>query len=516
MASLPRIATGLTSTLLLSCLAICSSSVAAQASGQCGINNLKTSYPAPVAADDWSYSLIASDLSRPRGILFDTEGALIVVDTGVGILHLELEDQGRTCLRVRKKTVLLENEDASYLYGQTPMSYTNTMPQLNHGIALSKDGRTLYASTDDKVFSWSYDPSSPSLSSSSSRTIVSNMTNSGHTSRTLLLSSKYPEMLLVSRGSAGNEDEEAEDRSTGHSQLRAFNISAFNDDDDAKSYDFMDGDLLGWGLRNSVGVAEHPETGGIYSVENSVDNLSRKGRDIHTDNPGEELNFHGYLNGSDENQGGNYGYPVCYTLWSTKNFPDLGDLQTGDQFPADRSGDDDTSSTPSDEECNTDYVPPVLAFQAHTAPLDIKFDEDGSRAFVSFHGSWNREDPVGYEISVTSFQNGRPASPSNSTNATTPIIYNTALSNCPGDCFRPVGLAWDSKGRLWFSSDSTGEIFVLNSDDNDRADQGDDDDDDGGESGGDADDSAASQFLRPGSGAFAVTLAAVVMGFFLA
>ena len=26
---------------------------------------------------------------------------------------------------------------------------------------------------------------------------------------------------------------------------------------------------------------------------------------------------------------------------------------------------------------------------------------------------------------------------------------------------RPVSLAWDSKGRLWFSSDATGEIFVM-------------------------------------------------------
>ncbi len=29
------------------------------------------------------------------------------------------------------------------------------------------------------------------------------------------------------------------------------------------------------------------------------------------------------------------------------------------------------------------------------------------------------------------------------------------------DCFRPVGLTWDSKDRLWMSSDTTGEIYVL-------------------------------------------------------
>ncbi|RSL61128.1 hypothetical protein CEP54_006374 [Fusarium duplospermum] len=480
MLYLPRI---LTSLLLSISLA------KAQSSDQCKINNLETSYEAPVAADGWSYRLVASELSRPRGILFDTEGALIVVDTGVGLVHLELEDQGRTCLRVRKKTVLLENED------------------LNHGIAISKDGRTLYASTDDEVYSWSYDPSAVRLSESSERTLVTNMTNSGHTSRTLLLSEKHPGVLVVSRGSQGNDDVEAEDRSTGHSQLRAFNVSALGEK--SKPYDYLDGDLLGWGLRNSVGVAEHPETGGVYSVENSVDNLSRKGRDIHKDNPAEELNFHGFLNGSREDQGGNYGYPLCYTIWSTEDFPSLGDLETGDQFPADRRA---GQSTPSDDECNTEYVSPVLAFQAHTAPLDIKFDGNGTKAYISFHGSWNRDEPVGYEISSVAFKDGRPTSPSNSKNATTTIISNPDLSNCPDDCFRPVGLAWDSEGRLWFSSDSTGEIFVLAQDDSDN----DDDDDDRGESGGDDDDSAASQFMRPSSWAVVVTLVAVIMGFFLA
>lgn len=205
------------------------------------------------------------------------------------------------------------------------------------------------------------------------------MSNSDHTTRTLLLSRAQPGLLLVSRGSDSNEDADAEQLDSGHSQIRSFNISSLGDNDDP--YDFLDGDVLGWGLRNSVGVAEEPTTGGIWSVENSVDEMSRNGQDIHENNPGEELNFHGYLNGSDEDQGGNYGYPLCYALWSTENFPDLGDLETADQFP----GAETRALT--DESCNEDYVKPTLAFQAHTAPLDIKFMEDGSEAFISFHGS---------------------------------------------------------------------------------------------------------------------------------
>jgi glucose/arabinose dehydrogenase len=250
---------------------------------------------------------------------------------------------------------------------------------LNHGIALSSDGKTLYASTSDVVYSWAYDAATGSVGSTN-RTLVSNMTNSDHTTRTLLLSKKAPGILLVSRGSDSNEDSSARDITSGHSQLRGFDLGALHDG--SPPYDFSTaGTLLGWGLRNSVGIAEHPTTGGIYSVENSVDELQRNGVDIHQDNPGEEMNFHGYLHGSMMDRGGNYGYPDCYALWSTKNFPSLGSLKTGDQFAVTQSdGLNDTT-------CAETYIAPRLTFQAHMAPLDIKFTPDGLTALVTFHGS---------------------------------------------------------------------------------------------------------------------------------
>lgn len=208
------------------------------------------------------------------------------------------------------------------------------------------------------------------------------MSNTDHTTRTLLLPRLQPDIIIVSRGSDSNEDADAEDIDSGHSQLRTFNLTGLSSSSDP--YDFLDGDVLGWGLRNSVGVAEEPKHGGIWSVENSVDEMRRNGEDIHLDNPGEELNFHGFANGSAgylDDLGGNYGYPLCYAIWGTADFPDLGDLKTGDQFPGAET------STLSDESCNADYVAPRLTFQAHTAPLDILFNKDGSHAFVSFHGS---------------------------------------------------------------------------------------------------------------------------------
>lgn len=205
------------------------------------------------------------------------------------------------------------------------------------------------------------------------------MSTSDHTTRTLLLSKKQPGTLLVSRGSQSNEDDDARELSSGHSQIRSFDLTK---DSSSSPYDFLDGHVVGWGLRNSVGVTEHSD-GGLWSVENSVDELHRKGKDIHANNPAEELNYHGTIDKPDsDDQGGNYGYPVCYAIWSTDNFPDVGSLTVADQFP-----DDDAPGNVTDDACNSEYVAPRLAFQAHTAPLDIKFDSKGEYAYITFHGS---------------------------------------------------------------------------------------------------------------------------------
>ncbi|KAG7133076.1 hypothetical protein HYQ46_009368 [Verticillium longisporum] len=51
--------------------------------------------------------------------------------------------------------------------------------------------------------------------------------------------------------------------------------------------------------------------------------------------------------------------------------------------------------------------------------------------------------------------------PHTSADSLTHIVRMTDLSTCPENCFRPVGLAWESQGRLYVTSDSTGEIFIL-------------------------------------------------------
>jgi hypothetical protein len=65
-------------------------------------------------------------------------------------------------------------------------------------------------------------------------------------------------------------------------------------------------------------------------------------------------------------------------------------------------------------------------------------------------------------VSVIKFgADGQPTEKSTSTSALSPIVANSDVDECPGKCFRPAGLAWDTKGRLYMSSDTTGEIYVI-------------------------------------------------------
>src|SRR5262249_9180263 len=72
---------------------------------------------APVSYEGWEYRLVATGLTRPRGILFDQAGALLIVDAKVGVVHMTLKDGGGNCVSVDKKTTLIPSPDVSASLG---------------------------------------------------------------------------------------------------------------------------------------------------------------------------------------------------------------------------------------------------------------------------------------------------------------------------------------------------------------------------------------------------------------
>ncbi|KAG9644591.1 soluble quino protein glucose dehydrogenase, partial [Aureobasidium melanogenum] len=280
----------------------------------------------------------------------------------------------------------------------------------------------LYASNTNETYGWQYDSSAISVSNQ----------------QTL----SAPGMLVISFGSLSNLDLSATNVDSGTASVKAFNLT-----NRTNTYTYQtDGLLLGWGLRNEVGLAEHPGTGGIWGVENSADQITRHGVDVHATNPGEELNFLGYVNGTESKQeGSNFGYPWCFSAWNPSILPDNGQIEVGTQFAIDASSDLDN--------------------QNKTDAFYIKFNDTGRQAWVTFHGSWNSPDPVGYKLSVVSFtDSGEPVDAITSKTAAVDIFGNANNSVCPNDCFRPVAMALDSRGRIFLSSDATGEIYLVTRD----------------------------------------------------
>ena len=84
-------------------------------------------------------------------------------------------------------------------------------------MTLSSDGKKLYASDPTAAYSWAYNPLTGHAAQKT--TLVTGMNTDDHTTRTLLISAKAANTLLVSRGSTSNIDPLASNISTGHSQI---------------------------------------------------------------------------------------------------------------------------------------------------------------------------------------------------------------------------------------------------------------------------------------------------------
>jgi len=133
------------------------------------------------------------------------------------------------------------------------------------------------------------------------------------------------------------------------------------------------------------------------------------------------------------------------------------------------------NSTFSDASCKTQTQGPALVFQAHSAPIDSKFDSTYSTLYVTFHGSWNRNPTTGFKIVAVPFTKGtdgiyKPVASVNSNSGYTDVFWNPDVTKCAGNgpsfssgCFRPAGLLFDSGNRLYMTSDtsSNGEIWIL-------------------------------------------------------
>jgi glucose/arabinose dehydrogenase len=388
------------------------------------------------AAEGWKYTLLATGLTKPRSLLFDTEGHLLVLEAGKGLTAHTIDGNG--C--ITESNTVIENV------------------QLNHGLALSPDGKTLYVSAAPTAWSYSYD--AKTMTVTDQRVVVRGMNPTGHPSRTLAVPPNNPNLLIVSLGSENNIDEPTVHKETGRAIVKVFDLSKAPEG--GYTYNTQ-GWYLGYGLRNEIGIV-FDGNNMVWGVENSGDQLTRNTTDggsvdVHIDNPAEELNYLGDPAKSNEQW---YGYPTCWTVGDPSVIPDTS-FKVGDQFVM------APNETFDDSSCAEKSKPARLSMQAHSAPIDGKFDKESTNLYVSLHGSWNRQPATGYKVINIPFQKlddniYDPVAPPDSVKGYSDILWTENVDSCTSStCLRPTGITWHpDHSRMYVASDGiVGEIYIL-------------------------------------------------------
>lgn len=181
-------------------------------------------------ATGWTATKVAGGLTKPRDLVVDSSGRLLIVQSGKGITQHAV-DTTTGCITSSKTLV-----------GDT---------SLNHGIYLSPDGKTLYASSAKSVFRWPYNPTTGAITGAA-KLLVTNMATSGHVTRTLIIPPNKPNLLVVSHGSDGNLDTESFHPAVGRAVVKVFDLNKLP----AAGFDFAtSGWFAGYGLRNEVALA---------------------------------------------------------------------------------------------------------------------------------------------------------------------------------------------------------------------------------------------------------------------
>jgi len=180
-------------------------------------------------------------------------------------------------------------------------------------------------------------------------------------------------------------------------------------------------EIFASGIRNTVGFDWHPQTRELWLTENGRDNL---GNDV----PPDEL-LHA------PKPGLHFGFPYCHG-------GDIPDPEFGKKKGCDQ------------------FVAPAMKLGPHVAAIGMRFYTGSlfpaayrNQAFIAEHGSWNREQPLGYRVTLVKVDGGRAVS------------YETFAEGW----LRKDGKAWGRPadilvmpdGALLVSDDEAGAIYRI-------------------------------------------------------
>ncbi len=181
------------------------------------------------------------------------------------------------------------------------------------------------------------------------------------------------------------------------------------------------------GLRNTIGYGWHPATKELWGFDQGIDWLG-------DNDQREELNH--------ISPGKDYGWPYVYA-----------------------DGKYDKHASPPHLTYNQYSLKtkkPELLYTAHAAPMDMLFytgpqfpEEYKNDAFVTMHGSWNRDNPSGYCVVRVHFNNaGKPV-------AITDFITGFFNTKDSTQFARVCGLAQLQDGSILMAEDANGVVYRI-------------------------------------------------------
>ena len=368
----------------------------------------------PVVPEGFEVRAIATGLGIPRQTLVLPNGDILVAEGRGGnapslkpkdVIAGVIKAKGTTSVPSGDRLTLLRDADGDGDYElQTVFADNLDAP---YGLALVDD--TLYVANQDAVVTFDYRPGMTQAAGPPEElTRLPSQIN--HHWTKAMTASADGRFLYVGIGSNSNITE----RGMVAEQDRAVIWEI-----DAETG--MHREYAG-GLRNPTALAIQPGTGQLWAVVNERDEI---GPDLVPD----------YLTSVQE--GGFYGWPWAY--WGQNV---------------------DDRVRPENPEKVAETIVPDYALGSHVAALGLDFSspvmgpEFADGVFIGQHGSWNRADPVGYNVIFVPFSNGQPAGD--------PIEFAGGFREDDGPTYgRPVGVTVDPAGALIVADDLSNTIWRI-------------------------------------------------------
>jgi glucose/arabinose dehydrogenase len=367
----------------------------------------------PKVPEGYSVAAIATDLLVPRQTLVLPNGDILVAEGKGGtdapklkpkdVIASYIKAQGNTKVKGGNRLTLLRDADGDGKYELKTVFAEN----LNAPYGLAFANGKIYVANQDALVRFDY-ADGQTKASGTPVTVTELPSKINHHWTKSLTVSPDGNTLYVGIGSNSNVTERGMEVELDRAQIWQI---------DARTGAHKP---FATGVRNPTSLRIQPGSGQLWAVANERDEL---GPDLVPD----------YLTSIRE--GGFYGWP--YSYWGQNV---------------------DTRAQPQDPQKVASAIKPDYSLGSHVAALGLDFSipalggKFGEGVFVGEHGSWNRDNPVGYKVVFVPFSNGRPAGE--------PVDFATGFRGEDGKTRgRPVGVTVDPRGALIIADDLSNTVW---------------------------------------------------------